>query len=54
MKMIFCSKANENEFHKKSFALCVVLKERVFVTRKREKGKGKREKGKGKRARTNQ
>ena len=47
MKMIFCSKANENEFHKKSFALCVVLKERVFVTRKREKGKGKREKGKG-------
>lgn len=41
MKTIFYSKANENEFHKKSFALCVVLKESVFVTRKREKGKGR-------------
>lgn len=41
MKMIFCSKENENEFHKKSFALCVVLKVIVFVTRKREKRKGR-------------
>lgn len=31
----------KNEFHKKGFALCVVLKVRVFVTRKREKGKGR-------------
>ena len=31
--MIFCSHANKNPFHKKGFALCLVLKVVAFGTR---------------------
>ena len=35
MKIIFYSRANKTHFHKRSFALSLVLKARVFGTRKR-------------------
>ena len=34
-KMFFYFHANKSHFHKKGFALCLVLKVRVFGTRKR-------------------
>jgi len=34
MKIIFCSNANETHYHKKSFAFSLVLKVRIFETRK--------------------